>query len=91
MGISFTLTPPPLHQHHQPLVGTITISYDKQHREKAECIFVSDLLTLNSPFSNYKLLLNTNINDALIQGHPRHKVKYSQIPASECFKFENTR
>ena len=83
MGISFTLTPPPLHQHHQPLVGTITISYDKQHREKAECIFVSDLLTLNSPFSNYKLLLNTGINDAFIQGYPRHKVKYSQIPASE--------
>ena len=39
--------------------------------------------TANSPFSNSKLPLNTNINDTF-------KIKYSQILASKCLKFKNT-
>ena len=29
-----------------------------------------------------------NINDTFIQGYPRRKVKYSEILASKCLKFE---
>ena len=63
----------------------LVYSFSDTYYVWAACAF-----TDNNPVSNYKLPLNTNINNTFIQGLPRRKVKYSEILASKCFKFEYT-
>ena len=48
------------------------------------------LWVANSPVSNQKLPLNTNIDATFIQGYSRRQVKYSEIQANKCLKFEYT-
>ena len=60
---------------------------------RAECKKSSHVHVLCQVIVQFRIknsLLNINIIDTFLQGQPRRKVKYSEILASKCLKFEYT-